>query len=233
MDATRNAALKSWLGYGNWKAKYWFAGMEPDGDDDPETYASWSRLGASDLIDLREHNVDWNARVAEGIRTHWFDEKPRVQCTWACLIRLLLAFEGRETDVESVRSFQANRWGTLTGPTLLVELSAAAAVSTGHDVNGRGVFAAERSEALSAKLHQESPDFVVFYGATYREAYARIVGEPFDSEGFSRAGPTLCVLTPHPRVRPSAGWWTEKGKEIRAKISRCLRASKCGGRRPT
>src|SRR5579875_2052620 len=50
------------MGYGSWSARYWFVGMEPGGSDDRETYASWLRLGGTDLIDLRAHNLDWNGR---------------------------------------------------------------------------------------------------------------------------------------------------------------------------
>jgi hypothetical protein len=222
MEDARSAALRTWLGYGNWKAKYWFVGMEPGGVDDAETYNSWLRLGGKDLIDLREHNLEWNKLVDKSVQTHWFDPKPRIQRTWASLIRLLLSFQGRETDTESVRKCQSEEWGTLTGETALIELSAAAAPSTGHDVDGRGAFATSRSDVLARKLFEESPTFVVFYGTTYRDAYSAIAGAPFDESGFAWAGNTLCVLVQHPRVRPSARWWISKGKDIRHALDQSL-----------
>lgn len=58
MGEAKRLAAESWYGYGRWKAKYWFVGMEPGGTDDVASYESWKRLGGAELIDCRQHHVD-------------------------------------------------------------------------------------------------------------------------------------------------------------------------------
>jgi hypothetical protein len=42
-------AAEQWFGYGRWAAPYWFAGMEPGGQDDARVYETWHELGAPEI----------------------------------------------------------------------------------------------------------------------------------------------------------------------------------------
>ncbi len=103
----RTEAARTWFGYGRWSAPYWFIGMEPGGDDHPEIYTSWKRCGGGSLIDAKLHEDEWNALVAEDLRTRHFAEVPKIQTgTWQPLIHLLLGFTGSDEDAHFLSARQ-------------------------------------------------------------------------------------------------------------------------------
>src|SRR5581483_2105840 len=98
MTDAKDRAARSWFGYGEWSAPFWFIGMEPGGDDDHASYESWERLGGGSLIDCKAHHDDSNAHQGSRI-THWHDAGvPPIQGTWGPLIRALLAYKSDPTD---------------------------------------------------------------------------------------------------------------------------------------
>lgn len=211
-------AAQNWFGYGQWPARYWFVGMEPGGSDEQDlSYESWAGLGAPELLDCKEHHDDWNARG--GIpRARWHDPYPPIQPTWGPLIRLLLSFQNRDTSDDSLRDYQRDCWGMADGETAVLELSALHAQNMSVDVE-RTLHRAERIGVLKSRLAEYAPAFAVFYGATYRDEYAKIAGA-FNAEGWCWNGSTLCVLTQHPAYRyaPGEEYWIALGDWMREAV---------------
>jgi hypothetical protein len=217
---SRALASKQWFGYGRWKAPYWFVGMEPGGKADLASYDSWFRLGAAELIDCKAHHLDWNALVGREISRWHQPIEPPTQPTWRPLIRLLLAYMGQPTDLESVRKYQRDMWGSLCGETALIELSALRATNLDIEVD-RERHRDYRINHIRNRMREHRPRFVVFYGLSYREFYERITRVAFNSAGFCWSGDTLCVLVAHPAPRRSRvnESWSDLGRTINAIVT--------------
>jgi hypothetical protein len=218
MDAKTKAA-EIWYGYGRWTAPFWFVGMEPGGTDDHASYESWLRLGGGELIDCRAHHLDSNEH-APTVVTEWHrDHEPPTQPTWRKLIQLLLAYEGKPTDMDAVREYQRAPWGSLDGETALIELSSLHAPSLAAEVEGRKSHRKDRIALIKRRLAEYQPKFAVFYGAGYRDEYEQIAGK-FDANGFVWSDATLCVLVRHPVGvgAPGEDFWIDLGRQVRAAV---------------
>lgn len=213
-DPKALAALR-WFGYGQWEAPYWFVGMEPGGTDDHATYEAWKQLGGSELIDCRKHHL-----ASSNTRWHGSDCPP-MQPTWGHLIELVLGYEGEPADLDAVKTYQRSRWGSSDGDTASLVLSALHAPDLKADVPRR-LHREQRVNTLRERLKQHAPTFVVFYGTSYSRDYERIADTNLIRNGYAWQGKTLCALVQHPTARPGRprGWWSEKGREIRAYIEK-------------
>jgi len=214
----RERAARGWFGYGQWNAPYWFVGMEPGGTDDIAWYETWLRLGGTELCDCRDHHLGTSF-------SKWHvGSRPPVQWTWRRLIQLLLGYEGRPADLDSVSAYQRDKWGALTGDTALAEVSAIRARSIATKLD-RTTNLDQRVSILQERLAANEPNFAVFYGTTFRNIYERIAQVKFDAKGYGWSGATLCVLVVHPAARSissevkSGDWWIRKGAEIRTIIA--------------
>jgi hypothetical protein len=213
LDDVKQRAAKTWFGYGRWEAPFWFLGMEPGGTDDHASYEAWEHLGGGELIDCRAHHI--NPDFPGWARWH-SGERPPTQPTWRRLIQLLLAYKGLPTDLDSVRLYQRDQWGSKDGETALLEVSALHSPSLAISVD-RESNRAHRIAILHARISEYAPAFVVCYGLGYREIYSQVVGAPFDSDGIARSGKTVCALVEHPTARPGkpASWWENVGRQLR------------------
>jgi hypothetical protein len=195
--------------------------MEPGGDDDHATYEAWLELDPErgGLIDCRAHHEASNAAAAHAV-THWHDPGvPPIQNTWGPLIRTLLAFIGTETDDSNVARYQRDEWGSLSGQTALIELSALHARNLGDDVD-RLAYRSERIADIRDHLMRKDAGFAIFYGLTYEEYYAQIAGD-FGPNACRWSGDTLCVLVVHPAYRfaPGADYWISLGHWLRVAVN--------------
>ena len=220
----KDLAAENWYGYGRWSAPFWFIGKEPGGVDDAENYDSWVRLGATDLIDCREHDLEYRGENRGLWHVGAGGNRPRLQSTWRPLIALLLAYHGDERyDVERIRHYQAECWGRLQGETCVIELSAVAAPSTQSAETSRLSYLERRIAIIQEKITANGPKFVLFYGtgsdpvyhkpyAEYWQAIARVsldVGEP------RRAGSTVYCITQHPTAHGLRNeYWVQLGRRI-------------------
>jgi hypothetical protein len=177
----KDLAAREWFGYGRWNAPYWFVGMEPGGGDSPASYEAWRQLGGAELIDCRQHHLNSNF-------VKWHAETPPTQSTWRRLIQLLLGYEGKPADLNAVRRYQRDEWGSCDGQTTLLELSALHARSAGTKV-ARKSHRDQRLALLRDRFVEHRPEFVVFYGITYAYLYKRITSSDFDSSGYAWRGP--------------------------------------------
>lgn len=213
----RDLAARHWFGYGRWDASYWFVGMEFGGDDDPLSYESWLHLAGpkhEGLIDCKEHHDEWNRRLGRHFAQWHDDGVPPIQDTWGPLIRLLLAFQQRPNADGEVAEYQRESWGRRFGDSALIELSAIHARNMSVRVE-RTLHRVERIAEMRKQLRRAAPRFAVFYGRSYKAEYERIAG-PFNTEGWTWCGPTLCLLVVHPAYRyaPGPDYWRTLGKWI-------------------
>jgi len=158
----------------------------------PSYTTGWDTI----LLDLWEHSdACHDTRLVAG--------EPPLQATWKQLIRLVLGYEGKASGNEDVRAYQRDRLGRRDGQTLLVEVSSVNASSLSVPVLEREAHRAERIATIRRRILEHEPEFVVFYGRRYANAYAEIAGDSFDADGYRWAGPTLCALVRHPVSRPT------------------------------
>jgi hypothetical protein len=225
METTDPKALaaKRWFGYGRWDASFWFIGKEPGGSDDPEQYASWMRLGGTDLIDCREHDVDCAAGGPED--WHGPEPGPCLQPTWRPLIAMILAYEGAvEWDLHKGRRYQDERWGRSDGDTAVLELSAIAAPSVSHTEGMRLMHLHERIATFRRHLAQRAPKFVVLYGlgvdpvheVPYLQHWSAIAQRDLVVDEPVRVGETVFVAEMHPTAHgTTTEHWMDLGRRIR------------------
>jgi hypothetical protein len=216
-------AAASWFGYGRWDAPYWFIGKEPGGEDDPEQYASWARLGGSELIDCREHDLDCPSHRTPGM---WHGEGPPLQRTWRLLIAMVLAYEGAtEYHDDSARRYQDERWGRADGDTAVLELSAIAAKAVSYVEDLRLSHLEERISLFRTRLKEHVPQFVVFYGlgndpirdVPYLEYWRAIAQHDLMIDEPVKIGETVFVVEKHPTAHgTTTKHWTDLATRIRA-----------------
>lgn len=221
----RERAAREWFGFGRWGAPYWFIGMEPGGDDCPEIYTSWYQLGATSLLDAKEHEQDYNKLVPTEQQTRFFAKRPKIQqWTWQPLIHITLGFTGSDEDSHI---YQRDRFGSASdeGEMAVLELSAIAAKT--FVFADQAKYQAGRIISLRHLLVTHEPTIAVFYGLGYSEQYEKIAGgefkkvavATFDEVGFCQSGKTLCVLIPHPvAVRKPYDEWHELGIRLALKV---------------
>jgi hypothetical protein len=198
-------------------------GKEPGGADEPEPYASWLRLDTegTGLIDCREHDLDCAASPSE---MQWHGDNLRLQPTWRPLIALLLAYLGAPSyDSEAVRRYQDQCWGSRTGETALIELSAIAAPSTSSEDALRLTHLPERIVEIRTRISEHRPAFVLLYGGgrdpifgrPYIERWSEIAGAKLTSEEIIRRDGTAYVATPHPTAHGlTTAFWIDLGRRL-------------------
>jgi hypothetical protein len=230
MDEVELAA-RGWYGYGRWDAPYWFIGPEPgmkkdEGDNLRARCEAWAALGSPELLDCLRHHEEfgfpkWHTRRIRMTKPNGTETmRPPTQNTWRRLILLLLSYKAERCDIDSVADYQRCAFGSSTGETCAVELSALAANSLATE-RDRESFREERCAHLRSRLLESAPEFAVMYGIAAQKWYERIAGGAFDESGYVWAGKTLCALVEHPTARPGkpAQWWIEKGAELREILS--------------
>jgi hypothetical protein len=150
------------FGYGNWRAPFWFigpeAGMATSGDTLELRYESWKALNFDSVVDCAAHHRGFNF-------TKWHRYVPPTQATWRQLIRLLLAFKDQssEAELEAIRSYQLDHWGSCNGETCVIELSGLASPNM-RASRDRTTFLARRIARIREEILTHEPKIVVMYG---------------------------------------------------------------------
>jgi hypothetical protein len=213
-----------------------------EGDNLQARCDAWLRLGHGDLLELldaRAHHeafglmkyYDRTIPVKQVIDRR--DMRPPTQDTWRQLIRLLLTYEGRRNDIDAIGDYQCDSWGSTTGETCVVELSALAAQGLSTKREDRKAFRTTRAEHLRQRAVEHAPKFVLMYGGGSELApYWNLIGcgeretECFKTEtiagreaGLFRGGETVFVRAAHP-VNPGGGappaaYWDGLAQELR------------------
>lgn len=207
--------MHTFLGYGSWNARLWFAGMEEGGGSDlPEIASRLAAWDGSELMDIREFH-----RGLEGI--DWFGKHPPLQSTWSKLIRVLLCAEGLACNSETVRRHQRDELGSASGRTALIELLPLPAQSMQHwiydklwipELATRATYARrlrnERMLTIRDRIDKYKPAAIVFYGVEYRTEWQEIAKAEFvpsetGRHAVAQRGETRLVMVRHPVARGS------------------------------
>ncbi len=116
--------LLSFLGYGNPAGRFWFVGMEEQGEG-TELELEW-RCRFRPVEDVIWVHEQWDRefRSRDQGRDPGLFEPRRLIPTWGTMSKLVLRLSGSSAweDLEAVRRYQAERLGRLDGDTFLTEL---------------------------------------------------------------------------------------------------------------
>ena len=216
MEDAKHEMARRFYGYGRWDAPYWFIGPEPGkgrnqpADNTPRVKA-WRRRGGTELLDCH----DFHRRIGE---KNWHKDVPLLQPTWRPLMLLLMTFLEKPGDDKSLRTYQRDRWGRVSGgETCVIELSGLAAKSLKVPMD-RGSFRQERIEIIHQRMHTYKPQLVVMYGGGQkgRKHWEEIAGSVFPADGILKLGYTTIALAPHPVVYGSKDQdWVKLGQRLR------------------
>jgi len=229
--------MRERIGYGSGNARAWFLGMEEACEDALELP---SRIEGGSLEDLEE------ALIRIGRYPDLLVDAPRLQRTWAPLIRTWLVASSTSTESptqEAVRTYQRRRWGRSNGDSLLVELLPLPSPSLQvwpYAELGLGTRAEYQKRCLPdriqllADLWRSShigPRVAIAYGRSYWRHYRKVFGlseEPGDpvwsddpnwAQGYAKDG-AVVVLVRHPVAFGNSNKrWDTLGRWIKARLS--------------
>jgi hypothetical protein len=240
--------INSFVGYGDYRAKYWLVGMEEGGggsfEEVSRRLAKWEAAGRPELLDLRGHHH-------EGDLTTFVGGSTKLQKTWSQLIRIVLSAEGRPTDNDAVRAYQQHRLGRFGGEACLLELMPLPSPDAGTwlyrdwslspDLRTRATYmrrhASPRASLLRQRIIEHRPQAVVFYSLSYLPWWRLVAGVPLsevsiaDVKSFvGHSEQTVFVVVQQPAHR-SKGKGNNYYVQVGRLISESLTAREAGVRR--
>lgn len=237
-DTILGSFMRSFMGYGNLDADFWFIGMEEGGGGNVSEVARrlscWDQRGRRALEDLRGFH--------EAFGEHrWFAHR-KLQPTWSRLIRVLLCATQRPHDQDAVRAYQVDNLGRESGETTLLELLPLPSPSADQwqyrdwsripELSSREAYRdallKPRLGSLNRLLIECRPRAVVFYGQTYRPYWKALAAKAgqldvhqiagFQIELGANAGTTY-VICAHPASRGiSDTYFNAVGRKLRQVI---------------
>jgi hypothetical protein len=162
------------LGYGSLSSPLWLIGPEPGGGETiEEVYGRaslWSARDRKETEDLQGYH--------EGLKRFGIDWTWKIQPTWGCLIRIILALNEEPADEpEIVRNFQRDELGRAEGKNCLLELCPLSSPSEAQwnvaelgfgwiktRENYERYWIPKRIELLRNKIVEYKPKLILFYG---------------------------------------------------------------------
>lgn len=206
----------SFFGYGEEQARHWFISMEEGGGNTEQEIElrinEWQARGRRELEDV----AAYHKAIKED---HWFDHHPKIQRTWAAMIRVALACDGDPSDTESVRRYQRDHLGRIGGATRLSPLLPLPSKSLDHwhyaawtedhafatRSRYRDEFLSLRISHLSQAVASRRPRTVTFLGLSYLQHWQRVAGSTFlraSALGLvGKSESTSFVVCTHPAVK--------------------------------
>ena len=216
-DADLSQFMKTFYGYGNLSARFWFIGMEEGGGNSfaevQARLSAWKQLRKPELADLRDFHL--LLRMPE-----FFTPPVKLQRTWMQISRIKLAAEGKPHSIEELRTYQQNRLGRINGKTCLMELLplpsprtsawAYAQWSTLPFLTMREAYHQSILPRRIAHIHKQilenEPQAVIFYGIGYNSYWQTIAGKEveFQEQGdfwSAITSRTIYLMIKHPNAR--------------------------------
>ncbi len=229
--------INNFYGYGQWKADFWFVGIEEGGGDCVENIEnrldSWSKLGNTDLIDCYDHH--------RNTRTFRDTNKTKLHTqTWTKLIITMLNIVNKEHNKNEIINVQLKQWGIKSSNNLLIELLPLSSPGIGiwHyskwvNLNSNLFFLKDRKsyeryiipqriKYIKSQIALFQPKLVLFYGSSRKQEWDKIIGQTIVNQEFIgrykiyiyKIEQTLFVQCPQPNyVRPYY-FWIALGKRI-------------------
>ncbi|WP_242046609.1 hypothetical protein [Cylindrospermum sp. FACHB-282] len=198
--------IDTFYGYGNYKGKYWFIGMEEAGGEDfndiNDRINIWATRGQKEIDDVAKYHEDMGAWDA------------KIQNTWKGLIRITLSANGKENiDTEDVRQYQVNKLGREDKETCLLELLPLPSPSINNWIYGkhskipflsdrdtyRNYCIEKRINHISQRIKKYQPKAVVFYGMGYEYYWRKVTDIASSLSSFAALRLTHFVLEPPAR----------------------------------
>lgn len=188
--------MAQFYGYGTLSSSFWFVGMEEGGGNTEreisERLRQWETLGRQPVVDIAQFHEGVHDVQGRSMN-YFFERRPKLQRTWAGLIRILLASRGEDDEsAEAVRSVQASRWGRSNSDGCLLELLPLPSPGTGQwyyntwtdipELRSRQRYyeslTHSRTERLKGLVRDYTPRCVVFYSVSpkYIDAWSGVVG---------------------------------------------------------
>jgi len=218
MDSTTLEMARRFYGYGRWDAPYWFIGPEPgmaldEGSDQKRRVEAWHHFDVPELCDCRA----FHEHIGQ---MQWHRDRPRLQPTWRPLMLLLMSILERCADTESLREYQRDRWGRLSGgETCVIELSGLAANNLKVPIDHK-LFRQERVDVIRQRMATYKPRLVVMYGVSEKEHWQELADgdRAFLPDVILSRQSTLLVFTPHPTKHGLRNtYWSVLGERLRSK----------------
>ena len=210
--------ISTFYGYGNYRGKYWFVGMEEGGGntlkDIQHRLTVWEQRGKHELEDVAEYHL------ALGYKKY-FTRPTKVQPTWNKLIRIVLGTRQPDVSLDHVKTYQREALGRWQNETCLLELLPLPSPSTENWLYGtvtsvqglhsrdayRKYYAPRRAEHLRHRISEYRPSAVVFYSVNvwylkWWQAIAQVNFEVREIEGktfhFGANSYTRYLVVHHP-----------------------------------
>ncbi|HEX9990192.1 MAG TPA: hypothetical protein VGE45_17170 [Chloroflexia bacterium] len=236
-DDLLQSYIDTFYGYGDYRGRYWFVGMEEGGGTSFEginkRLDAWEVRGKNELEDLAGYHSHL------GI-TKYLGDPPQFQPTWDKLIRILLSINGDTPTSQAVKSFQQKQLGRWGANHCLIELLPLPSPSMGKWLYGEhselpflktrqtyGEHLAEpRALHIKARIEEHKPAAVFFYGFGYHMWWKLIAGVQFSPTTIGTKvchtasnGQTLFVIATHPVTRGITNeYFHQIGREVAAKL---------------
>lgn len=222
-DELLEAFIRNFYGYGNFEGDYWFVGLEQGGGNSFEEVEKrldgWHKNGRRALEDAAKYHQ------AIGLGDFFHPKKPRLQSTWARLIRTIYGFKGHDsTDISAkkVKTYQRDKFLRLNSSSCSIELLPLPSPSMNDWLYAnhsalphlktrsiyRDKFARDRADTMQEKIAAYKPRFVMFYGLhpEYITWWKYIADVPFETiditpkftADFARDANTTYVISRHP-----------------------------------
>jgi hypothetical protein len=208
---------QKFYGFGSWNSKIWFIGMEEGGKGSAaeavikQRLELWHKRGRKDTEAAHEF---YNQL---GYATEWFGSKPKLQSTWRQLIRVLLHSKKITPNKDLIRKYQSEIWGRHECEAAIFEMFALPAGSirewlypTFTDapfLKSRDIYTNHlsdfRASYFQEKIRHHKPQYLVFYGTSYRNWFEKIIQGTFKPTGERGLFKTIfekadCFLISHP-----------------------------------
>ena len=216
-DSLVDDYVKNFYGYGSFDANFWFVGPEEaggyDADEIKRRFSQWERGGKHHLEDCKEFYENVN-------QGKWHGPLGKHQRTWEMLIKIYVSY--RKLNVDHLE-FQKHSFCRLTSDQCCIDLSPIPKPNLNskrwyyNDVANLEYLAslnsynnyfektlkADRLKFIKNKITEKSPQFVIFYGATWlknfnisntNKNWKRTSYGGF----FSKWGNTNILITKHP-----------------------------------
>lgn len=111
--------MTNFYGYGTYKGKMWFIGMEEGGGNSFEEIQNrliaWEQMARLELLDIQSFHEKINMN-------YWFGSTAKLQTTWNKAIRVFLSSQGINPTLEMVRTYQSEQFARVNSETCILEL---------------------------------------------------------------------------------------------------------------
>ncbi|MBC6428260.1 MAG: hypothetical protein GDA55_03395 [Cellvibrionales bacterium] len=233
-DNLLEAFAHGFYGYGNLGSAVWFVGMEEGGGDSVgeinKRLEIWKRGGRQ----LTEDIAEYHQALGQG---YYFSGAIKNQPTWNKLIRIVLAFQDKPSELVDVKAFQKSEFARRDSDNCLLELLPLPSPSTSHWLYGqassllwlrtRDIY---KQHMLGARIGEikkligkYGPRLVVFYGTGFNEHWRKIAGRDFKplildnkTAFYAKGGETCYFIAMHPVAHGvTKNYFAELGRHAR------------------